>query len=372
VLDFGLAKILPEAGLTGTNVVMGTPLYMAPEQMEGREPSAATDLFALGLVLYEMVVGKLPFPRTPLAQLLLTGSQNVVSAPVKARAEVPEQLSDLILKLLEKDPARRPQSASEVARTLSALADRLAATTATGVRAWWRPIYFIPAILLLLVLAAGTLRFYQRSEQRHWVREQAIPQIYRLAADQPVAAFVLLRKAEQIQPGDSQLSKIAQSSTRLVSLESTPAGAKVEIQDYVKPGSWCPLGVTPLKNVRVPNGYFRWRISKPGTGEFIAAPETTDTMQFALGAHLASAGMDAVPAGESGEMIDFVGGFGYDLPAFDIDRFEVTNRQYQAFVDGGGYNKPEYWKEKFIRAPGPPPGRGAIFCLGRPAIQSRA
>ncbi len=349
VLDFGLAKMLSETGLTGTNVVMGTPAYMAPEQVQGREPSAPTDLFALGLVLYEMAFGKLPFPGASLGQMLSSGSQGVVSAPPKERANVPEELSDLIVKLLEKDPARRPQSASEVARTLSALADRLTAPTAMGVRALLRPIYFIPAILLLLVLAAGTLRLYQRSEQRHWVREQAIPQISRLTADQPLAAFLLLRRAEEIQPGDAQLSKIAQSSTRLVSLTSTPAGAKVEIQDYVKPGSWFSLGVTPLKNVRVPNGYFRWRISKPGAGEFIAAPETANTMEFALGAHLASAGMDTVPAGVAGEFVDFVGGFGYNLPAFDIDRFEVTNRQYQEFVDRGGYDKPQYWKEKFIR-----------------------
>ncbi|HEX7360717.1 MAG TPA: protein kinase [Bryobacteraceae bacterium] len=348
VLDFGLAKMLSETGVTDTKAVLGTPAYMAPEQVQGREPSAPTDLFALGLVLYEMAVGKLPFPGASLGQILSSGSQSVVFPPSKESPNLPDELNEVIVKLLEKDPARRPQSASEVARTLSALADRLTAPTATSA-ALLRPIYVIPAILLLLVLAVGTLGLYQRSEQRRWVREQAIPQISRLAADQPLAAFLLLRKAEQIQPGDAQLSNVAQSFTRLVSLTSTPAGVKVEIQDYVKPGSWFSLGVTPLKNVRIPNGYFRWRISKPGAGEFIAAPSTADTMQFSLGAHLASAGMDTVPAGESGEMIDFVGWFQSNLPAFDVDRFEVTNRQYQAFVDRGGYDKPEYWKEKFIR-----------------------
>jgi serine/threonine protein kinase len=61
VLDFGLAKMASEVGLTEANVVMGTPLYMAPEQVEGGESNARTDLFALGLVLYEMARGNCRF-----------------------------------------------------------------------------------------------------------------------------------------------------------------------------------------------------------------------------------------------------------------------------------------------------------------------
>ncbi len=348
ILDFGLAKMLSEAGLTDTNVVMGTPAYMAPEQVQGRQPSSLADLFALGLVLYEMAVGKLPVPGASFGQMLSSDSQTVGRAPFK-HGEVPAALNGLVVQLLEKDPVRRPQSASEVARTLSALADRLGAPPSARVRALLRPVYFIPAILLFLVLAVAGVWLYHRSEQRQWVYEQAVPEISRLAANQPLAAFLLLGKAEQISPGDPQLSKIAQSSTRLVSIASTPAGSKVEIQDYVKPGAWFSLGTTPLKNVRIPNGYFRWRISKPGTEQLVAAPETTGTMNFKLGAQAASAGMVTVPAGSWGEMIDFVGWLVYNLPAFDIDRFEVTNRQYQTFVDQRGYEKPQYWKENFTR-----------------------
>src|SRR5580704_10747489 len=58
VLDFGLAKSPEDANLTGSNVVVGTPAYMAPEQREGRECDARTDIYSLGLVLYEMATGK--------------------------------------------------------------------------------------------------------------------------------------------------------------------------------------------------------------------------------------------------------------------------------------------------------------------------
>ncbi len=160
VLDFGLAKVLSETGITETNGVMGTPAYMAPEQVEGREPSSVADLFSLGLVLYEMSVGRLPFPGASLGQMLSSGSHAPVPAPSRERVGVPASLDGLVAKLLAKDPARRPQSASEVARDLSALADRLAAPP----RSRLRPVFAIPVLALLLVLAASAgLWLYRRS-----------------------------------------------------------------------------------------------------------------------------------------------------------------------------------------------------------------
>ncbi len=158
VLDFGLAKMTAAASITETDAVMGTPAYMAPEQVEGREPSSAADLFSLGLVLYEMAVGKLPFPGASLGQMLSSGSQTSVPQPSRERVGVPASLDPLVARLLEKDPAKRPQSASEVARELSALADRLAAPPP---RSRLRPAYAIPAALLFIGIAVA---FYLRSK----------------------------------------------------------------------------------------------------------------------------------------------------------------------------------------------------------------
>ena len=90
VLDFGLATMASEAGLTEANVVVGTPLYMAPEQLEGRESDARSDLFALGLVLYEMTVGKLPFPGKSLGRMQASGAAAEAPRLGQQRAEVPE------------------------------------------------------------------------------------------------------------------------------------------------------------------------------------------------------------------------------------------------------------------------------------------
>ncbi len=152
VLDFGLAKVLSETSITATDAVMGTPAYMAPEQVEGREPGSAADLFSLGLVLYEMAVGKLPFPGASLGQMLSSGAHPAMPQPSRERVGVPAVLDGLVARLLEKDPARRPQSASEVARELSSLADRLAAPPP---RSRLRPVFVIPAVLLLLGVAVA-------------------------------------------------------------------------------------------------------------------------------------------------------------------------------------------------------------------------
>jgi eukaryotic-like serine/threonine-protein kinase len=142
ILDFGLAKLC-EAPLTSADaqaptdlhtregVMLGTLPYMAPEQIEGREADARSDVFALGVLFYEMVTGRRPFTgRTPAALLsAILQTQPLESAEL--RRGVPRPLSRLLRRCLEKDPARRPVSAvavreelmevgSSVQRTLSA------------------------------------------------------------------------------------------------------------------------------------------------------------------------------------------------------------------------------------------------------------
>jgi eukaryotic-like serine/threonine-protein kinase len=125
VLDFGLARMLSITGITETNAILGTPAYMSPEQIEGREPTSGTDLFALGLVLYEIFTGRLPFPGDSLGRMLSSGAHPPLPALSRDRSGVPADLDPLVARLLEKDPATRPRSAAEVASELSSIADGL-------------------------------------------------------------------------------------------------------------------------------------------------------------------------------------------------------------------------------------------------------
>ena len=160
-----------------------------------------------------------------------------------------------------------------------------------------------------------------------------------------------MQEANKYLPADEHLQQLGRENTMSASISSEPAGATVQIQDYDTPGGpWLRLGVTPMAKVTIPKGYFRWKVAKAGTGDWLTAPETDEKMDFALGTALKTPDMGLVPSGQWADYVDFVGWLGpYALPSYYLDRYEVTNREFQQFVDSGGYEKRQYWTEKFTR-----------------------
>jgi len=117
VLDFGVAKFLHEtdgANLTLTNASVGTPKYMAPEQIRGGEVGPWTDLYALGTLLYRAQAGILPFPGSEPVKVMGAHCRQAPLPPSQHNPSIPQDLEILILDLLEKDPAFRPRSAAIV------------------------------------------------------------------------------------------------------------------------------------------------------------------------------------------------------------------------------------------------------------------
>jgi len=122
ILDFGLARAAGQnSQLTQQGAIVGTPAYMAPEQGRGETVDARCDLFSLGCVLYRMAAGVLPFKGNDTVSALLAVALHEPPPPSKLNPEVPAALSDLIMKLLTKDPAQRCQSALEVVEALTRL-----------------------------------------------------------------------------------------------------------------------------------------------------------------------------------------------------------------------------------------------------------
>ena len=122
LLDFGLARSAEaDTHLTSSGMIVGTPSYMAPEQASGETIDARVDLFSLGVVLYRMTTGKLPFPGRTVLEILRSLATATPAAPQSLNPIVPRKLSDLIDRLLAKDRESRPASAREVAKTLSGI-----------------------------------------------------------------------------------------------------------------------------------------------------------------------------------------------------------------------------------------------------------
>ena len=177
VTDFGVAKALSAsaqsdgsgAGLTSLGVALGTPAYMSPEQASA-DPHVdhRADIYALGAMAYELLTGQAPFAgRTPAAML----AAHVTEAPEEVqrkRKSVPPALAMIVRRCLEKSPADRPQSASEVLRALDAVStssDTMAPTAVHGRRGLPRPMLSALALGLIAV-ASATLFLLTRKSGR--------------------------------------------------------------------------------------------------------------------------------------------------------------------------------------------------------------
>ncbi len=119
IMDFGIARSLESKGITGAGVMIGTPEYMSPEQVDGKELDQRSDIYSLGVILYEMVTGRAPFEgKTPLS-IAMKHKSEVPRDPKEFNAQIPEDLSWLILKCMEKDKEKRYRKAEEVLSELN-------------------------------------------------------------------------------------------------------------------------------------------------------------------------------------------------------------------------------------------------------------
>jgi serine/threonine protein kinase len=118
VTDFGLAKLSEGGIMSMPGTSMGTPAYMAPEQCEGREIDGRADVYALGVVLYELVTGRLPFAVRTLTEAIRAHTQETPPPPRSIDAAIPSQLEQIILKAMAKRPEQRYQAADELGQAV--------------------------------------------------------------------------------------------------------------------------------------------------------------------------------------------------------------------------------------------------------------
>jgi tetratricopeptide (TPR) repeat protein len=114
IMDFGIARSLREKGITGPSVLIGTPEYMSPEQAEAKEVDQRSDIYSLGIILYEMATGRVPFEGDTALSIAMKHKGEIPKDPKQLNPGIPDDLCSVILKCLEKDRAKRYQNAADI------------------------------------------------------------------------------------------------------------------------------------------------------------------------------------------------------------------------------------------------------------------
>jgi len=348
VLDFGLAKLLERpsgdatmtAVATRAGIVMGTAAYMSPEQAEGRPVDARSDIFSFGAVFYEMLAGQRAFTGSSDIGVITSILRDTPPHLRTVRLEVPAILSAIVDRCLAKKHSARYEHGGALRKDLDAAAG---ATVKNVEPIWRRPVVVMAGVAALIVLT-GLLGWRTlRAQQARDARLRVVPEIRQLM--QGTRSLHAIRLAQQIEPLAPDEVRELRKGWPPLDVHTEPEGATIEFKDYTDlDGPWQPLGQSPVRGLQVPMSHYRFRITKAGylpieIGGGSGMPPIRLTE-----AATAPAGMVRIDGGP----FAYYAAPSIVLPDFWIDRDEVTNAQFRAFVDAGGYRDPKYWQVPFV------------------------
>jgi predicted esterase len=380
ILDFGLARLRrrdlaeldritaapTEDAPTQMGRVMGTVGYMSPEQAEGRPVDVRSDVFSFGIVLYEMVTGTRPFTGDSDLSILSSILRETPAPVTKVQPAAPARLDPIVTRCLEKKPDDRYGSGAELAADLAALEAEISSKPGgfRGLPAVPRRWLLAAAGLAVILAAAGGIWWYMRDARQRWVRNVALPKLQEIVdhidsegeGRGPWDAFQLARQIDAVAPGDPFVERLRPQFTMEFPITSDPPGASVYARYYDEPdGAPLFIGKTPLDRARYPWGITRIQIALKGRGSLEDVIMPTGLSDYSLSYRFPPPGK--VPEGmafvpEEAPQRIYMAALRHipDEPTgtFAMDRWEVSNRDYQRFVDAGGYADPKYWKQPFL------------------------
>lgn len=237
--DFGIARIEDSAAgyQTQAGEILGTPIYMSPEQVMGKTADGRSDLYAVGVLFYEMIVGQRPFTGTNLAAIFHSITHDIPEPPITVNPFVSASLSDLIMKCLEKVPEKRFQTGRELVDALQRMAAEPATKTSVPPPAPEKTRQ--PRVARLLLTAILVLGLAAAGGYYVWSQRSA-PSVAGPGA------------AGDITPGTDSAPK-SSIETATLKISSEPEGANVYVNSVFK-------GRTPF-DVQLPLGKYELRLS---------------------------------------------------------------------------------------------------------------
>ena len=345
LLDFGIAKLADQTGVTRTGSTVGTAAYMAPEHISGHAIDARADIWSIGVVLYELIGRRRPFNSDNALALVKSIAEDEPPPLQSLRPEMPAAIDAIARRALRKRVTDRYATSRELLADLDAVRRSLAPTMAMPTAAAPRStaVRWIAVAAVVVIAVAAAARFMMQRVRASEIDATVVELRTLVESEQYTKAFRRLHTLRPEIAADPAVAAVSRDFFFPLRVISDPPGATLAMKGYDEPDSeWITIGTTPV-TTRTSITAYRWRITLPGYEAFEGSgpPISSGELSFTLHPNGTSPdGMISVPGGAStaGRLGDFF-----------IDRYEVTNAAFKAFVDAGGYRNASYWTEPFVK-----------------------
>jgi len=272
IMDFGIARSLRAKGITGPGKIIGTPEYMSPEQVDGKEVDQRSDIYSLGVILYEMTTGRLPFKGDTPLSIALKHKTETPKDPREINIQIPEDLSRLILRCMNKDKEKRYQEAKELLAELVKIEEGISTveriipakkpTPSREITVTFRKPWAMIAALIAVVVVVAIAFLYFR-------REAPVP-------PSPGTKMLAILPFENLGPSEDEYfadGLTEELTSRLSALHGLGVISRTSARQYIKTDKTTRQIGEELGVDYVLEGTVRWDRSAEGKGRVRVTPQ---------------------------------------------------------------------------------------------------